>query len=104
MTETIMNSADNYNNYSDDATYRDYDDSEVKDEYDLTERQEGDDDRIINMTAKTAKTIMTTTTMKITTMSMTTRTKTMQNTMTITTTMSTLAKDDNSDDIDEAND
>ena len=34
-----MNSADNYN-YGDDATYRDYDDSEVEDEYDLTERQE----------------------------------------------------------------
>ena len=32
MTTTIMNSADNYNNYSDDATYRDYDESEVEDE------------------------------------------------------------------------
>ena len=35
---------------------------------------------------------------------MTMKTKTMLNTMTITTMMSTLAKDDNSDDIDEAND
>ncbi len=32
MTATIMNSAHNYNTYSDDATYRDYDDSGVDDE------------------------------------------------------------------------
>ena len=32
MTTTIMNGADNYNNYSNDATNRDYDDNEVEDE------------------------------------------------------------------------
>ena len=35
MTATVMNSADNYNNYSNDATNSDYDDNEVEDEYGL---------------------------------------------------------------------